>query len=445
MRKFLTLLLMLALLLTPALAENDFDAEAGEICDALLAGDYAAVVAKFDEAMTSQVSAEALEQSWSAIVPMLGEYLGRGDVTQAEQGDYCVVVVEERFANSNLSIQLAFDGAGSVAGMMTRPTAPDAAQEEAVEEGPWTEVELTVEADPSYPLGATLCLPEGVERPPVVVLVQGSGASDRDEAVYAIHPFRDIAHGLAERGVATLRYDKRTYVYLVAAGESGMDVDIRVETLDDANAAIALMRAEERVDGGRIFVLGHSLGGMMVPAIAAENPDLAGAISMAGSLRRLWEIVYDQNQEAIAAYDGLELPAEQRAALDAQVEQIEADMEIFRGGLDGVADDCLLLGIPARYWKSLEEYAGMNFIDKVDLPLLILQGDADFQVYPDVDYPLWQEALAGRENVTFRLYEDLNHMMMPTQELGDLWEYILPSQVSEDVIGDIAAFVNGAA
>ena len=442
MRKCMMLFLALALLLTPALAEGeDVRARAEAICDALLAGDYASVVAQFDEAMAAQVSAEALEQGWSATLPLLGEYRGRGAATEADQGEYQTVVVEERFANGNLSIQLAFDGAGRVAGLVARPTAPEATEDAATEAGPWTEAELTVQADPSYPLGATLCLPEGVERPPVVVLVQGSGASDRDEAVYANHPFRDIAHGLAERGVATLRYDKRTYVYPEAAGESGVDIDIRAETLDDANAAIALMRAEARVDGERIFVLGHSLGGMMVPAIAAENPDLAGAISMAGSLRRLWEIVYDQNMEAIAAYEGVELPAEQRAALDAQVEQIEAAMETFRAGIGGLADDSLLLGIPARYWKSLEEYAGMNFIGEIDLPLLILQGDADFQVYPDADYPLWQEALAGRENVQFHLYAGLNHMMMPTQGLRDLTEYLAPSQVSGAVIDDIAAFV----
>lgn len=445
MRKFLMILLALTLLLTPAYAQEDnLQTRAGELCAALVSGDYAAVVAEFDENMAAALDADALEQSLSAVLPLLGEYYGQGDVRAEERDGYRVVVVEERYANSNLQIQMAFDGQGRIAGMQMRPTAPDEAA--TVEEsGAWTEVEVTVQADPAYPLGATLCLPEGVEKPPVVVLVQGSGSTDRNEAIFQNAPFQDLAHGLAERGVATLRYDKRTYIYPEIAGDSGMDVDIRQETIDDANAAVALLRADGRVDGARIFVLGHSLGGMMVPAIAAENPDLAGAISMAGSLRRLWEIVYDQNMELIAAYADVELPAEQRAVLDAQVAQIEADMETFRGGIDGIADDQLLLGIPARYWKSLEEYAGMHFIDGIHLPLLVLQGDADFQVYPDVDYPLWQQVLEGRENVTFRLYEGLNHMMMPTQGLRDTNEYLTPAHVREDVIDDIASFVNGAA
>ena len=447
MRKMIAMLLALTLLATGfALAESDLKAQAEADCDALLAGDFAAVAARFDENMAAVLDADGLEQSWSAVAPLLGEYLGRGEAELVAHDGYTVAVLQARFANSNLKVQIAYDDAGRIGGMQMQPVAPETAAE-SEETGAWTEVELTVEADPAYPLGATLCLPEGGDAalPPVVVLVQGSGSSDRNEAILQNAPFKDIAHGLAELGVATLRYDKRTFIYPECAGDTGLDIDIRGEMLDDVNAAIELMRADERVDSSRIFVLGHSLGGMMVPAIAAENPDLAGAISMAGSLRRLWEIVYDQNQEAIAAYVVVELPEAQREQLDAQIAQIEADMETFRGGIGDLPDDQVLMGVPARYWRSLEEYAGDHFIDELDLPLLILQGDADFQVYADVDYPLWQEALAGRDNVTFCLYEGLNHLMMPTQGLRDTTEYVTPSHVREDVIADIADFVNGIA
>ena len=447
MRKMIAMLLALTLLATGlAFAESDLKAQAEADCDALLAGDFAAVAERFDENMAAVLDADGLAQSWSAVAPLLGEYLGRGEAELTQQGDFTVAVLQARFANSKLKVQIAYDAAGRIGGMQMQPVAPETS-DAAEETGAWTEVELTVEADPAYPLGATLCLPVGGDEmlSPVVVLVQGSGSSDRNEAILQNAPFQDIAHGLAELGVATLRYDKRTYIYPECAGDTGLDIDIRAEMLDDVNAAIDLMRTDGRVDGSRIFVLGHSLGGMMVPAIAAENPDLAGAISMAGSLRRLWEIVYDQNQEAIAAYDAVELPEAQRATLDAQVAQIEADMETFRGGISELSDDALLLGVPARYWRSLEEYAGDRFIDEIDLPLLILQGDADFQVYADVDYPLWQEALAGRDNVSFCLYEGLNHLMMPTQGMRDTTEYVTPSHVREDVIADIADFVNGIA
>ena len=444
MRKMIAMLLALVLLATGfALAENDLKAQAEADCDALLAGDFAAVAARFDENMAAVLDADGLEQSWSAFAPLLGEYLGRGEAELSTQGDFTVAVLEARFANSNLKVQIAYDDAGRIGGMQMQPVAPETS-DVAEETGPWTEVELTVEADPAYPLGATLCLPEGGEGlPPVVVLVQGSGSSDRDETIFQNRPFRDLAHGLAELGVASLRYDKRTFVYPETAGERGTDIDLRGEMLEDVNACLDLLRADGRVDAERIFVLGHSLGGMRVPAIASENSDLAGAISMAGSLRPLWEIVYDQNQEIIQTARAGELSEAGRAALDAQVEQLEADMAVLRGDFSGLSDDTPIMGISARYWKSLRDYCGANFLDRIDLPLLVLQGEADFQVSPEKDYALWQEALAGRENVQFCLYHGLNHLMMPTTGQRNTTDYVQPAHVAQEVIADIAAFVNG--
>lgn len=448
MRKFWIWILALLMALTPVCAgaeapETDASARAEAVCDALVAGDYASVVECFDENMAAQVSEEALAQGFQSVMPFLGDYQGRGTITEEAQGDYRILVVEERFANSNLEIQLALDGEGRVAGLQMRPVAAEAADE--TQYGPWTEVELTIAADPAYPLGATLCLPEGADAalPPVVLLVQGSGSSDRDETIFQNRPFRDLAHGLAELGVASLRYDKRTFVYPETAGESGTDIDLRGEMLEDVNACLDLLRADGRVDAERIFVLGHSLGGMMVPAIASENSDLAGAISMAGSLRSLWEIVYDQNQEIIQTARAGELSEAGRAALDAQVEQLEADMAVLRGDFSGLSDDTPIMGISARYWKSLRDYCGANFLDRIDLPLLVLQGEADFQVSPEKDYALWQEALAGRENVQFCLYHGLNHLMMPTTGQRNTTDYVQPAHVAQEVIADIAAFVNG--
>lgn len=120
---------------------------------------------------------------------------------------------------------------------------------------------------------------------------------------------------------------------------------------------------------------------------------------------------------------------------------MEADTKILREDLDNQPDDGMLLGIPARYWKSIKEYCGMNFINEVKMPVLVLQGDADFQVYPEKDYALWQEALGGRDNVVFHLYEGLNHLMMPTQGKRDITEYAVKSHVDTQVIDDIAEFI----
>ena len=130
MRKMIAMLLALVLLATGFAFANDFNLEAEEVFDALLAGDFAAIAERFDENMAAVLDADGLEQSWSAVAPMLGDYLGRGEVEVNAQGDCFVAMLEARFANSKLKVQIAFDADGRMAGMQMQPVAPETAAEE---------------------------------------------------------------------------------------------------------------------------------------------------------------------------------------------------------------------------------------------------------------------------------------------------------------------------
>jgi len=119
-------------------------------------------------------------------------------------------------------------------------------------------------------------LPVGVERPPVAILVHGSGPGDRDESVGANRPLRDLAVGLASHGIAVLRYEKRTKVY----PEDFLAVKaptVNDETIDDVDRAVDLLRSWTEVDAGRIIVVGHSLGATVAPRIAARNAFVAAS------------------------------------------------------------------------------------------------------------------------------------------------------------------------
>ncbi len=448
MRKILCLALALCLGLTLGACGADdkasttvttFDEEAlitdaKLVSQSMIQGDFDSVAAKFDKTMSKQLSPEALKEGFVTTLATLGEYVETVSAEGAVSDKYYVVTVIERFENKGMKVQVTYDTEGKISGLWCTY--------ETLEAPTYEGTELSVIGDPEMPLGATLTLPEGVEKPPVVILVHGSGSNDRDETLYENAPFLDIAEGLEAQGIATLRYDKRYYVYPEKAGELGANLTLREEVLDDVDAAIALMQEDERVDGSKIYVLGHSLGGMLTPAIAAENPNLAGIISMAGSLRPLWEISYDQNQDVIENMDVEALSDADKTLLESQIAQIEADIKVLRSGkLKSLPNDQILMGIPAGYWKSLDEYQGSNFIDKITLPILVLQGDADFQVYPDKDFTLWQDTIGNRDNAEFHLYENLNHLLMPTQGKRDVSEYAVKGTVDPQVIQDIAEFI----
>lgn len=147
---------------------------------------------------------------------------------------------------------------------------------------------ITVAADADYPLPGLLTLPDGAGPFPAVLLVHGSGPQDRDEAVGPNRPFRDLAVGLADLGVASLRYDKRTFAHgkrLADALQGCLSVE--EEVIRDALCAAALLRAEALIRPDRVYLLGHSMGGMLAPRIDAEGGAFAGLIFWAGTPRTL--------------------------------------------------------------------------------------------------------------------------------------------------------------
>ena len=145
---------------------------------------------------------------------------------------------------------------------------------------------------------------------PAVILVHGSGPNDRDETIGANKPFKDLATGLASRGIAVLRYDKRTRVH-GAKVAALTDFTVNQEVIEDVIEAVKALRAQPRIDPARVFVLGHSLGGMLVPRIATADPTIAGLIVLAGAARPLEEAIVAQSRY-IAVADGTISPEEQQ-------------------------------------------------------------------------------------------------------------------------------------
>ena len=154
------------------------------------------------------------------------------------------------------------------------------------------EEKIIVGEDTGYELEGLLTLPKETEgKLPAIVLVHGSGPSDKDETAFAYKPFRDLAWGLAEQGIAVIRYDKRTLTYGKEMAEHKEHLTVHEETVEDAIRAAALVKADERIDQEHVYLAGHSLGGMLAPRIDAEGGDFAGLIILAGSPRPLWEII----------------------------------------------------------------------------------------------------------------------------------------------------------
>ena len=140
-------------------------------------------------------------------------------------------------------------------------------------------------------LPGILTLPTGDGPFPAVVLVHGSGPNDMDETIGNVKPFRDLAEGLAAKGVAVYRYDKRTYTLGMKMAENHQGT-LMEETVDDAVAAVQLLAQQDQIDASRIYVLGHSLGGNAIPMIdkmLKEQPASACGYVICGKRAPTWK------------------------------------------------------------------------------------------------------------------------------------------------------------
>jgi len=412
-------------------------ARAREIVRFIAAGDYAAAVETFDGTMQEAMPADQLEQAWDSLLGKAGPFQEISGVRISTAGGYETAFVTCRFENSSTDIKVVFDRDMKVAGLFFVPTQGSSEYEPPayVDSGSFTEQEVTVGGG-GWSLPGTLTMPKGEGPFPAVVLVHGSGPNNRDEDLGPIAPFKDLAWGLASQGIAVLRYDKRTLVYQDKIVALGGDITVWEETVDDAVAAVDLLLQTEGIDASNIFVLGHSLGGMLIPRIAAASPQARGFVILAGAARPLEDLLLEQT-EYILSLDGVVAPDEQVLLdqLRAAVAKVKSpDLSPSTPAFE------LPFGASGSYWLDLRGYDPAESARGIDRPILVLQGERDYQVTMD-DFRRWEDALSAMPNVTFKTYPDLNHLFIMGTGKSVPSEYELPGHVSQAVVDDIASFI----
>ncbi len=422
--------------------ETAFDpiSEAKALLDNMDAGNFAAVYARFDKTMAAAVSADQLRAGWTSLVPQLGAFKGRGEARSAEKDGMKVVMIPLSYEKAQLNAIFSFTTDGHVAGLLIKPeealtsTAKTAAPA-VPNNAHYTERQLVisnVDGDDATGLPATLAMPKGKGPFPAVVLVHGSGPQDRDETIGPNRPFLEIARGLASKGIAVLRYEKRSKV---RPQDYANGVTIDSETTDDAVLALATLRKQTGIDPSLVYVLGHSQGGMMAPRIGQRDPKIAGLILLAAPSRPLLDILIEQNRRMAVLNDG-KTSAEESTAIEALVRSVAA----IRSGKD-IPNTESPMGLPAAYWHSMEAVDPVAEAQALKQPMLILQGARDIQVV-DADWQGWKEAFHDNKRVTFKLYETLNHLAIAGEGDGNLQEYQTPGHVDAGLIEDIANWIS---
>ena len=426
------------------MVENDKISIAEELVTQFVQGDFEAVVQSLDESLRQQLPVEKLQATLQSLVASVGKFKEQTGAHTFQIPSAKLVIVTCAFAIASLDINVAFNEQDKIVGLTITQVGGVEQQYTAVYEPPayvnqdvFTEREVQI-GNGEWVLPGTLSLPAGDGPFAAVLLVHGSGPNDRDETIGPNKPFRDLAWGLASQGIVVLRYDKRTKVYPGKMLNLVSTLTVKEEVIDDALIAVSLLRSFPEVNSQQIVVLGHSLGGYLLPRIGAADTGIAGLVVLAGLCRTLEDTILDQFSY-IYSLSGT-LSAEQQKQLDELKKQV-ALVKSPDLSLSTPASD-LPLGVSPAYWLDLRGYHPEEIARGLPQPMLILQGEGDYQVTLE-DFQMWKSALGGRSDVQFKRYAGLSHLFMPFEggKKSTPAAYSVPGHVVEEVIKDIVEWV----
>ena len=404
MKKMIWLTVFTCLCFSNLLAVTDPKETAKSYLQSFFEGDFEAMVAVQDETMRQLFGKQAIEQSFQAFKVNFGAFEAVLDIKESETQGYFIYLFYTKMQKAYLHITVCVDTQNRVAGFYAKPAAsPNALTPPYADTERFTEEEA-VFGSKQWPVSGALTLPKDVASYPLVILVGGSGPTDRDSAIGPNKPFRDLAYGLSSAGIGVLRYHKRTYSHGERMVKEGISEKGAVwdEYLEDLSEAIAFANRLENV--GPIFVAGHSLGGQAAAFAAVEWEGLSGLILLAAPARRFAQISIDQNRYF---FPSTGLPQE----------QLDAVVAFFQSVLDRELppETEIQPGLTVSYFYDWDHYPMMDSLSKANLPVLVLQGEEDFQATMDGDFLPFMEAYGNSARFTFQSFPGLNHLFMKSE------------------------------
>lgn len=447
--KFAFILSIAAIFVAPQVQAQDFEAIGKGLVNQLVARQFDKVESQFDDQMRAGLPVSKLAETWDSVLAQVGAFKSIVSTRVSEKQGLHATFVTCEFERAALEAQMFMDAQGKVKGLFFGPasSAPGSPSGEAEWKAPaytkpdgFHERETTIVSG-RWELPGVLTLPNTKTAVPVVVLVHGSGARDQDETLGPNKPFKDLAYGLASQNIAVLRYVKRTQQY-GADFRSEAQYTVKDEVTDDAIAAVDLLMKMPEINKKQIYVLGHSLGGMLAPRVAAEDPQVAGIIIMAGTARP-FEKIFVEQVKYIASLTPTQTPENKK-----QIEKAEAFAAQVESPSLKPGDVVDFVGVPmaGSYFLDLRSYDPAKAAAGLKIPILVLQGGRDYQVTAE-DFEIWKKALASDPRATFKFYPPYTHLFMPGAGSGPASpeDYAVAGNVSDDVINDIAHWIKSNA
>ena len=297
----------------------------------------------------------------------------------------------------------------------------------------------------SIKLAGTLTLPQNAKKPPVAILISGSGPQNRNSELTPFNhrPFLVLSDYLTNNGIAVLRYDDRG----IAESEGDFGNATTLDFASDVGAAIAFLKTRNDIDTTKIGLIGHSEGGLIAPIVASKNDTVAFVVLLAGTgvngatiletqSRRAAELagaqkeMLDENQKLTTLIYGIIRNETDEETIKLKITNALNDFKtnnptsLISAAITPSMIEQQLSMLQSKWLLNFIRLEPKDYLEKTTCPVLALNGSKDFQVIPDINLEGIKNGLekAGNKDVTIKELEGLNHLFQ-TADTGSLQEY----------------------
>lgn len=433
MKKLLYLLTLLSF--TAFGQEVDFKKRSETVLEQFTKNDFLAIFKQIDTSTFKKADTAYFSRTWSNVIKQNGQFVKTMKLETAKQGPFIVYNQLCQFEKKQVTFKLMWGSNEKIKGVYFIPVddRPKYQSPDYLNPAVATEKKILM-INGEYRLPGTLAIPNTPGKHPLVILVHGSGPNDRDETFGPLKPFKDLSAGLTSKGIAVLRYEKRTRLFKSRMTHEIPNYTVKQEVLEDVKKAIEVAKQDTAIDTNQIFICGHSFGGMMLPRIAKENPSVKGLIYLTPNGRRLEDLFVAQAEYTT-----------ETIADPVQKNQIISSAKSSRDKIKALkesaaTDSSMIFSSPASLWYELRNYDQIATAKTLDMPMLFIFCSRDYQV-TSIDLDMWMKAFSSTEKAIFKIYPKLNHFFVAGEGKSVPAEYEKPGNVDKGMIDDMADWV----
>ncbi len=381
--------------------------------------------------MKRYLDVEKLQGFWDGLEMQMGAVKSVGETKVKMRDTLAITQTIIQFEKQKIGFKLVYDKDAKICGMFLEAATPKYTPAAYVDAAGFYEIKRKL-PDPKFPAEGIVTIPNKKQHIPVVIIVGGSGPTDKDLTIGPNRIYKDLAWGLANKGIASYRYDKRTKEFGSAFAKNNK-ATVKEEYLLDLMGAIEIVKKIPELDTNQIYILGHSEGGYLLPYFEQNIQHIAGYISFAGAYSNMADLIFMQLN-----YLQANAPKSQKSEYNAFI----AKAIYMRDKINASSpEDSLPSGINPNYVIFLNQLSpkliGSNLMQK---KILFLQGGRDYQVPPS-EMELWRTLLKENSQAQFELFSNLNHLGLPGKGPSLPAEYEEAENVPAELIDKVVNFI----